>query len=241
MPPGLRIWVTRAEPGASRTAQRLAALGHTPLVAPLLEIRALPDTPVPDLSRFAALAFTSPNGVEAFARLTPDGRDLPCFCVGDATRDAALAASFRHACSARGDIHDLARLIRDSELKGSLLAPGAREPAGDLPALLPGLQVQRLPVYAAVETGIAAPADFDMVMVHSPRAARALARTLGPAQVLAQAQARAQPQTRPATALAISPAAAAPLTTLGFKEIHVSSRPDETSMISALGKRAGAV
>ncbi|WP_409019515.1 uroporphyrinogen-III synthase [Brevundimonas vesicularis] len=229
MAPGLRIWITRAEPGATRTAQRLIALGHRPLIAPLLEIRVLPDVPVPELSRFAALAFTSPNGVEAFARLTQDARHLPCYCVGDTTRDAALAAGFRHACSADGDIHDLARLIRDGGSRGPLLAPGAREPAGDLPALLPGLQVQRLPVYAAVETGISAPADFDLVMVHSPRAARALTQALS----LARA--------RQVAALTISPAAAAPLNSLGLKEIYVSSRPDETSMISALGKRAGAV
>ena len=34
----MKVWVTRASPGAEATATRLTALGHTPLVAPLLLI-----------------------------------------------------------------------------------------------------------------------------------------------------------------------------------------------------------
>ena len=50
-----RIWVTRAQPGADATAERVRALGHDALVAPLLAVRALPDVQV-DLSGVAALA-----------------------------------------------------------------------------------------------------------------------------------------------------------------------------------------
>ena len=35
------IWVTRTQPGAEATAGRLRAMGFDPLVAPLLEVRAL--------------------------------------------------------------------------------------------------------------------------------------------------------------------------------------------------------
>ena len=99
-----RVWVTRAEPGASRTAARLGALGFEPVVAPLLTIRTL--TPVIDLSGVAALAFTSVNGVTAFAALNAD-RDKPVFAVGDATAEAAReaeAAKQRRLCGrpARG-------------------------------------------------------------------------------------------------------------------------------------------
>ena len=34
-----RVWITRAQPGAARTAARLTALGFEPVVAPLLAIR----------------------------------------------------------------------------------------------------------------------------------------------------------------------------------------------------------
>ena len=229
MTTGSRIWITRAEPGASRTAQRLRAMGHHPVVAPLLAIQPLKDVRLPDLSAFAALAFTSPNGVEAFARLTDQGRDLPTFCVGDATRDSALAHGFNKATSARGDIHALADLIRTSGTPGPLLAPGAREPAGDLAALLPALNLTRLPVYAAVETHTPVPADIDTILIHSPRAARALASTLTADQASSY------------RLLTISDAATAPISGFNFKEIHISSHPSETSLLTPLGKPAGAV
>ena len=233
MRPIRRVWITRAQPGAARSAARLTALGYEPIVAPLLTIRALPEalSQAPDLTTVAALAFTSPNGVEAFAALVPAPllRDRPVFAVGDTTAEAARDAGFTDARSAAGDIHGLARLIKASPAEGLILAPGAREPAGDLPALLPDRAVQRLPVYAAEETGAAPPADFDAVLVHSPRAARALAAVLSPDTAIQR------------LAVCISPAAAAPLSALSFTEIRTAEAPDETSMLTALGKSAGPV
>ena len=231
MRPIRRVWITRAQPGAARTAARLTALGFTPVVAPLLTILPLPDalTQAPGFATVAALAFTSPNGVAAFAALTPDLRDRPVFAVGDATAQAARDAGFTDARSAAGDIHALARLIAATPVDGLILAPGAREPAGDLPALLPNHIIQRLPVYAAEETDATPPADFDAVMLHSPRAARALAATLTP-------QAAAQ-----RIAVCISAAAAAPLAALGFAEIRTADAPDEASMLTALGKSVSPV
>ena len=37
----MRVWVTRSEPGASRTAAHLATAGHQPLVVPVVAIQAL--------------------------------------------------------------------------------------------------------------------------------------------------------------------------------------------------------
>ena len=42
------IWITRAQPGADQTAERVRALGHEVLVAPLLEVKAV----APDIHRF---------------------------------------------------------------------------------------------------------------------------------------------------------------------------------------------
>lgn len=223
---GRRIWITRAEPGASRTAERLTGMGHHPVVVPLLSIAPLTNVALPSFGKYRALAFTSPNGVEAFARLTQTLRDLPTFCVGDTTRDAALCLGFHAAHSAEGDIHALAQLIKNSGLSGAILAPGAREPAGDLPSLLPNLLVHRLPVYAAFETRAPTPANIDTILIHSPRAARALAQTLAPDQA------------PDLTVLTISEAAAAPLKALNFKEMHISATPDETSLLTPLGKSA---
>ncbi len=214
-----RVWVTRAEPGAARTAERLAARGFEPVVVPLLAIRPLSCTP-PDLTGVAALAFTSRNGVDAFAALTPDRR-LPVFAVGDATAERARQAGFAEVRSASGALDDLARLLAEAAPR-PVLAPGAREPAGDLPALLDGrVEVRRLPVYEAVGTGAAAPADWDAVLVHSPRAGQALAR-LGPVAGR--------------TAVVISEAAAAALGPQPGAEVRIAARPDEAAMLEALGK-----
>lgn len=231
MTPIRRVWVTRAEPGAARTADRLTALGFTPIVVPLLTLAPLPGAldAAPDPAAVAVLALTSPNGVEAFAPLIPRFRDHPVFAVGDATAEAARAAGFADVRSASGDIHALARLIAAEAPPGPLLAPGAREPAGDLPALLPDRPVQRLPVYAAFETHVPAPATFDAVMLHSPRAARALAADLP----------RAASSGR--IAICISEAAATPLHPFDFAEIRIAAAPDEPAMLSALGKPAAPV
>lgn len=219
--------MTRAEPGASRTAGRLAALGFEAVLAPLLEIRSLPVV-APDLEGISALAFTSVNGVTAFSTLTPR-RSHPVFAVGDATAAAARAEGFDVVRSAAGALGDLADLLR-AEASGRVLVPGAQEPAGDLPALLAGSPIEAIPfpVYEAVETGAPAPTAFDAVLAHSPRGALALAGHGADAM-------------RGRLVIAISTAAAAPLAGLGFREIRVAAQPTENGMMEALGNPARAV
>lgn len=223
-----RVWITRAEPGAARTAARLQALGLEPVVRPLLAIETLaPDLPA--LDDFAALAFTSVNGVAAFAALTPR-RDRPVFAVGDATANAARAAGFERVDSADGDLAALARRIATSAA-GSVLAAVAEAPAGDLGAVVRQaggqVAVQAVAVYRAHATGAAPPDAFDAVLIHSPRAGRALAGA-------------SQAALAHAAIAAISPAAAAPLKALGLSPA-VALAPREDALLdvlqAALGKR----
>ena len=86
---GPLIWVTRAQPGAGATADRLRSMSFEPLVAPLLEVRPLAGGPI-DLTGVTALAFTSANGVAAFA-VRSEERSMPVFAVGGATAEAASA------------------------------------------------------------------------------------------------------------------------------------------------------
>ncbi|MEI7573965.1 MAG: uroporphyrinogen-III synthase, partial [Phenylobacterium sp.] len=110
-----RVWITRAEPGASATARRVAAAGLVPLVAPLLETADLAGAAaaLDALPPSAVLAFTSANGVRAFARLTPR-RDLKAWCVGTATAGAARVAGFVDLVAGGGDVEALARVILES-------------------------------------------------------------------------------------------------------------------------------
>ncbi len=227
----LRLWVIRARPGAEATAARLVEMGHHPLVSPLLAVRRL--QPRLDLTGVGAIAFTSRNGVAAFAALHPE-RALPVFAVGDATAEAARAAGFLHVRSASGDVNDLAALIIAGAVDGAVLIAGAREPAGDLPGALKaaGVETRAAVLYAAVAApggrGLAAlkAGKLDGVLIHSPRAARRLAdltEGLVPA-------AGAVP------AFCISPAAAAPLGVSPAFAPVAADHPDEAALLSLLGK-----
>jgi uroporphyrinogen-III synthase len=223
------VWVTRAQPGAAATAARLRALGYEPLVAPLLEVRALPGGPI-DLAGVAALAFTSANGVAAFAARSNE-RGLPVFAVGDATAVAARKAGFVSVTSSDGDVAALAATIAaHTAFAGDVLHPGPTEPAGDLIGALAGLGVpaRALTVYETVsrapdEATAARIPDLAAVLVHSPKAARALADHLAdhPAPKLA--------------ALCLSEAVAAPLRAGGFGAVSVAAEPNEAALLALIG------
>jgi uroporphyrinogen-III synthase len=223
-----RVWVTRAEPGAARTAARLRAMGLEPVVAPVLAIEPL--TPaLPDLDAFTALAFTSINGVVAFTALTAR-REQPVFAVGDATAQAAREAGFVDVRSASGDLHALAGLIAAEIRDAALLVPQAQTPAGDFQAALADagarrVSVQSLAVYRARQTTASAPAPVDAILIHSPRAAQVLT-TLAP-----------QPLSDTLIAC-ISSAAAAPLVALGLKPA-VAKTPDEAALLAILKATLG--
>lgn len=180
-----KIWITRAQPGADATAERVRALGHDALIAPLLAVRALEDVQV-DLHGVAALAFTSANGVRAFADICAE-RAIRVFAVGAVTAQAARKAGFKLVLSADGNVEALAEGIgqRRGELRGAVLHLGAAELAGDLVGALEKQSVvtRSLTVYetvlAAVDPEVAAQlVQADAVLLHSPRAAQALAALL---------------------------------------------------------------
>lgn len=220
-----RVWITRTLPAADITAERVRALGWEAVVVPLLSIRAIPyamsSAPAPDT--VSCLALTSPNTLDKIKDGLLAYSHLPVFAVGDTTADAARAIGLTNVVSAKGDIHALAAIIARQIPRGTVFAPGAREPAGDLPALLPSHKVRRLPVYEAYFTDARTPDDLAAVLIHSPRAARILVSNLG-----AQAA-------RSITAVAISNAAATPLNGLNFKKIHIAATPDEEGVLTALG------
>ena len=227
-----RIWVTRASPGAEATAARLEALGLTPLVDPLLAVRDLGARI--DLTGVAALAFTSVNGVEAFARLCVD-RGRPVFAVGDRTAAAARAAGFAQVASADGDVEALAALIigEAARLDGAVLHPSALDPAGDLlsPLIAAGLSARRTALYESVDrdpalSTLAALGDLEAVLLHSPRAARKLSEVFAshPAPGL--------------RALCLSAAVAARLEGLArmgaLGSVAFAPRPTETALLELL-------
>ncbi|MBV9511468.1 MAG: uroporphyrinogen-III synthase [Caulobacteraceae bacterium] len=222
-----RIWVTRSEPQAQATARRLRAMGLEPVVRPLLMVRLRPEAHV-DLEDVQAIAFTSGHGVRAFAGLSLE-RGLPVFAVGGATAAAARACGFSDVRVAGGDVRALAEAIADAGPRPRrVFNPAALEPAADLAALLAarGVEVRTIAVYETIPAPAAAPPDVQAVLVHSPKAARALAALATPdwaARV---------------SAFAISPAAAQPLSSPPFARLRVAQTPDEASLLALLAEAA---
>lgn len=223
------VWITRAGTGASGTAERVAALGFRPVVLPLLETVDLP-VDAADLAGQGPLAFTSANGVRAFARLSPR-RDGPVYVVGSATAAAARRAGFRDIREGPGDVAALAARILADPPSGEVLHAAAREPAGDLAGslLAAGRPARAVAVYATRETR-PVPCDLEaalaapFVLVHSPRAGQGLARVL-----------EAHPA-RPFV-LGLSPACLAPLEGLDLTGRAAPDSPLETDLMNLLASR----
>lgn len=116
------IIVTRAEPGASETVERLKARGLTAISAPMLSLVELPDIQIPEPSDISGVMFTSANGVRTYATRRTD-RHLHAWCVGPATAKAARDEGFETVHESAGNAVDLANFIatRTSPSKHPLL------------------------------------------------------------------------------------------------------------------------
>ena len=133
-----RVIVTRPEEDAARFSTALAGAGFAPALSPVLAIK-FRDAAEPldaALAGAGGLAFTSANGVRAFARLT-SRRDLPAFAVGRVSAAEATEAGFSDVAAASGDVESLAAVIADAagRLNGPVAHIAGSERRGDLIAL----------------------------------------------------------------------------------------------------------
>lgn len=217
------VWITRTRPGADATAERVRALGHDAVTAPLLAVRAALQAVV-DLTDVTLLAFTSANGVRAFADRSPC-RELVVFAVGDVTAAAARAAGFTDVRSADGDVAALAKLIASASPRGAVLCPGAEDRAGDLVGELAdaGIEARAVTLYRTVPTLGLAESDLagvGAILIHSPRAASLL-----PALGL---------ELSAAAVVGLSSACLEPLARTAVKRWAVAERPTEDALLAAL-------
>ncbi len=145
------VVITRPRDEADALAAQLNRLGYATLIEPMLGIVPL-DVPIPALSPYRALVFTSANGVRAFAGKTAE-RILPAYAVGERTADALRSAGFLSIHVADGDAEALAALIAATLGSGGpMLHVTGKAVAQDLGALLKpsGIVVDRLTLYDAV-------------------------------------------------------------------------------------------
>ncbi len=176
------VWITRTPDGAKATARAIEALGCEAVIAPVLKVVQL--KPMIDPHSFGALIFTSRNGVAAFCAVC-NRRAVAAYCVGDATAEAARARKFRKVISAHGDIDALHALLQaEADRAPRLLYAAPKEPAAPLTRQLrdDGFLVSEAAVYetrdALPALSAAEMARITHILVHSPKAGRAIAKVL---------------------------------------------------------------
>lgn len=217
------VLVLRPQPAAARTAERLRALGLSPILYPLFVVEPLAWT-LPDPAGFDAVLLTSANatrwgggGMAAYA-------GLPAFAVGEATARAARAAGFQTVRTGGGDAASTLPLIAAAGHRRVLHLCGEQVRLYD-PC---GLTVERCPVYRALPLGDAAgfaaclpPAGSLAALVHSPRAG-------------ARLDALAAPSDRARIAVAAISEAAAKACGQGWRDKAVAARPREEALLQSV-------
>lgn len=232
-----RVLVTRPDPGATRTARRLEALGFEPVLLPLSETQALPVVRGSVPTDAAAVAVTSANAL----RHAPSGlierlSELPCYAVGARTAEGARRAGFALVSEGPGDAAALADQIARQLGSATLayLCGRVRMPEFEHRLGMNGTRVVAIETY---DTVALAPEPsvvrerlggqpIDVALLYSARAATAFA-------ALMAAQVEADLLLRGATCFCLSGRIAAALGE-GFS-IEVALAANEDALFDLLG------
>jgi uroporphyrinogen-III synthase len=236
----MRVLITRPRAEAEALAAILKARGIESTIESLLEIEPAV-MPALSLDGVAALLFTSANGARAFAALE-SGRHFPVYAVGERTAETAREAGFPSVESARGDVGELASLVRRKldPKNGALLHAAGAAVKGDLAAMLApdGFEVRCLVLYEAVpkkalsSAAVAALLDgsLDAVLLFSNRSAEtfiSLVRGAGVEEACARL-----------IAFCLSPAVAEAASAITWREVRTASRPEQAALLELLAPAA---
>lgn len=227
----MHVLVTRPLEDGEEIAARLAEMGHTALLAPLLSPQ-FEAGPEPDFTGVQALLASSANGIRALVRRTAR-RDIPVFAVGPQTTQEAAAAGFTDIKNADGDAQALAEATARWTVpgKGALLHVCGAQAPGTLAEMLSlrGFNVRRAVLYR-VDAARELPPEarealaagrVDAALFFSPRSARIFCEL---AQNLS---------TQSVTALCISPVTAQALT-CAFKAVRIADKPNQQALLALL-------
>ncbi len=238
----MRVLVTRAEKAGQKTAARLLALGHQPILLPLAKPVHTPQNAIAALSQpHSGLIITSGEAVRALeaikVQLAPHF-STPLFVVGSTTEKAARRLGFHTLQTADGDGAALARLIGQNAQKSDdpLLYLAGKPRAKTLEH---ELQAQDLPLTTAeiyrMETIVYQPQDIvhaldntpvDAVLLYSAETTRRFCALPMPdrvATLLASAH-----------CLCLSEQVAGPLIAPFNTHVAIAEHPDEESLLALL-------
>ncbi|MCB1341768.1 MAG: uroporphyrinogen-III synthase [Pseudooceanicola sp.] len=214
------VLLTRPEAASHRFAALLPE-GVRVVIAPLIGIETAAQTLVLDNAQ--GIIFTSGNAVTIAAQLTID-RTLPCFCIGEATAQAARQAGWS-AQAMGGDADALVQALLQTRPTPPLLHLAGEHRRGQVAERLSaaGIETRAITLYRQTQNDLADEAQTLLATetpiiapIFSPRSAQHFAQTV---------ERRAHLHV-----VAISEATAEPLRGQGFATISVAGAPDARAM-----------
>lgn len=159
----MRVLVTRPEPGASRTAEKLRKISHDPVVLPLSRVTRVRPNPIPSTLGFLGSVVTSANAIDCMPiSLHRRLSELPCYVVGEHTAAKAAETGFDVRAAASNSA-ELSNLLRELFQRGDSLAYACgRVRLSNLEAELQahGIRVTPVEVYDTIQVSYAT--DFVM-------------------------------------------------------------------------------
>ena len=217
------VVVVRPEPGNSRTAAALRALGLDVRQVPLFAVTPV-DWSVPELAGFDGLLLTSANAVRHGGAGLDVLKRLPVVAVGAATATAATEAGFAVAVTGLGDARDAVSEARDRGFARLLhLAGRDRNPTGDGIEAVTVYASDTVPIDAAVAQAFA----DAVVLLHSERAAARLKDMLDTAGV-----------DRSGIEIAAISVAVGDAAGPGWAAVSIASQPSDPALVALAAARA---
>jgi uroporphyrinogen-III synthase len=220
----VKLLIIRPEPGASNTATRVIADGHEPVLLPFFRIvpRHWSASP-PEV--FDALLFTSANAVRHAGNGLDAYRSMPAHAVGTQTANALREHELHAASQGSGGVEEALCNAHRAGHDRLLWLTGEDHMVPSLPE---GMTVERAICYASEAASLPANAasvvaDADIVMLHSPRAARHFRATIGDLG----------PAIPNIAIAAFSPAIAAAAGS-GWRDIAIAVEPTDSALLSAI-------
>jgi len=223
------VVVLRPEPGNTRTATALRALGMDVRQIPLFAVVPV-DWTSPDPARFDALLLTSANAVRHAGIGVEALKHLPVVAVGEATAAAARAAGFGVALTGNADGRAAVALAQDRGFARLLHLTG-RDRAATGEAEDRDRAVEPVTVYASnpvpLDDAVARSFENNAILLHSTRAATRLA-----ALVDTSGAARAR-IALVAISQAVGDAAGA-----GWRDVAIAPQPTDAAVVACAAARA---
>ena len=173
----MKLIITRPQIDAATLAAKLKALGHSAMIAPVLDVVPRAGLVIPPLP-YQIICLSSANGMRCLTVALD--LQIPVYAVGQQSAAAARARGFAHVESEGGDVDGLVRHIASSlkQNGGPLLYLSGAETSGDLEGRLRacGYSVTRVVTYDAracpLDAYAAAIQSCDAVLLYSARTAK---------------------------------------------------------------------